>query len=188
MYYKGTIFIGFALLLSACGNDIPDKVNESQSDELYQPIEYTEDDGKKEGNQIPTGEDQYFKRTSQDEMRETKYSKTNRSHDNAFNNEESMAITQEVNELKEITMTQAFTNGEKAYVAVMVNPYDWRDEDIEEKILEKAQAVTDLPVVVYTNINSWEKKKDVNARRAADEAPDKVRERIRDFFKENEEE
>ncbi|MCP3025554.1 YhcN/YlaJ family sporulation lipoprotein [Halobacillus sp. A5] len=188
MYYKiGCLFL-LVLALSGCTNDVPDKTEESQSEELYQPIEYSEDEGKKEGSQIPTGEDQFFKRSSQDEMRESKYSETTRGHDNSFNNEESMAITQEVNELKEVTMTQAFTNGEKAYVAVMVNPYDWRDEDIEEKVLEKAEGVTDLPVVVYTNINSWDKKKDENARRAADEAPDKVRERIRDFFKENEEE
>ncbi|WP_101844426.1 YhcN/YlaJ family sporulation lipoprotein [Halobacillus sp. Marseille-P3879] len=187
MYRRCGLLIVMLATMGACTNDVPDKTEESQSEELYQPIEYTEDEGIPKGEQIPTGEDQFFKRSSQQEMRNSKYSKTTPGHDNAFNNEESMAITEEVNELKEVTMTQAFTNGEKAYVAVMLNPYDWRDEDIEEKVLKKAESVTDLPVVVYTNVNSWDKKKDENARKGADEAPDKIRERIRDFFKDNEE-
>lgn len=178
---------GCGIILMACSGDVPEKTEESQSEELYQPIEYTEDDGSVQSEEIPTGEDQYFKRSTQEENKETKYSETNRSHDNDFNNEESMLITQKVNELKEITLTQAFTNGEKAYVAVMINPYDRRDKDIEEKVMEKASTVTDLPIVVYTNINVWDQKKDDNARIKAAEAPKALQERIQQFFNQNQE-
>ncbi|MCP3030439.1 YhcN/YlaJ family sporulation lipoprotein [Halobacillus sp. A1] len=183
--WKILIVILLAAVLSACKDDIPEKTNESQSDELYQPIEYTDEDKKPKGTQIPTGEDQFFKRSTQEEMRETKYSETTRSHDNAFNNEEAMLITQEVNELKEVTLSQAFTNGEKAYVAVMVNPHDYKDEKIAEKVLEKAEAVTDLPVVVYTNVSQWDRRKDEDARSRAAEAPEALKKQIKDFFNSN---
>ncbi|WP_173916023.1 YhcN/YlaJ family sporulation lipoprotein [Halobacillus sp. Marseille-Q1614] len=180
--------IGFltiaALSLMACNQDVPEK-EETAQEELYQPMEYSEDEGKKKGTQIPTGEDQYFKRSAQEEMKENKYSETTKSHDNPFNNEDAMLITEKVNELKEVTLTQTFTNGEKAFIAVKVNPTDRRDKDIEEKIIKKAETVTDLPIVVYTNINAWNQKKEEDNRRMATEAPEKIKQRISDFFSGN---
>ncbi|WP_179134030.1 YhcN/YlaJ family sporulation lipoprotein [Halobacillus massiliensis] len=178
------IFAVAVLSMTACAGNDHVKENNVQ-EELYQPMEYTEDKGEKKGTQIPTGEDQYFKRSYQEEMKENKYSETTRSHDNPFNNEDAMIITEKVNELKEVTLTQTFTNGEKAYIAVKVNPADRRDKDIEEKIIKKAETVTDLPIVVYTNLNAWNQKKEEANRQKAAEAPEKIKQKVSDFFSGN---
>ena len=89
---------------------------------------------------------------------------------------------EKVNELDEITMTQAFTTDDKAYIAVMINPYNNRDHTISERVRAKAQEVTDKKVVIWTNNNNWDNMKDVNARLKASKAPDEIRDRIVHFF------
>ncbi|MFD2926093.1 YhcN/YlaJ family sporulation lipoprotein [Halobacillus naozhouensis] len=171
------------IFLVACQADGPAKTgNESY---FYEPVEYGKEDAPKHEGKIPTGEENYFKRSTDEEMRDSKYSETNKSHDNDFNNEESMEITQAVNELTEVTQTQAFTNGERVYVAVMINPHDRRNGNVIKEVRQKVESMTDLPVTVYSNNSQWEDMKDLNARLKAQQMPKNLRERIKQFFQQN---
>lgn len=80
-------------------------------------------------------------------------------------------IMEKVNELEEVTMTQAFTDDKKVYLAVMINPYDRRDQSIPKKVEAKVKEITDKPIIIYTNNNNWDHMKDLNARLKASQAP-----------------
>ncbi|RWZ59956.1 hypothetical protein EQV77_01265 [Halobacillus fulvus] len=155
---------------------------QDDSEDFYEPVQYKADEGIKRRGQIPTGEDSYFKRSAEDEFRHSRYDETNKAHDNDFNNEESMTIMEKVNELDEVTLTQAFANDDHVYIAVMINPYNRRDHSIPEKIRAKVEPLTDKPITIYTNNNRWDNAKDLNARLNATQAPEKLKEKIRNFF------
>ncbi|WP_163526466.1 YhcN/YlaJ family sporulation lipoprotein [Halobacillus ihumii] len=171
------------MFLVACQADEPAETGKESY--FYEPVEYGKEDAPKQEGKIPTGEENYFKRRADEEMRDTKYSETNRSHDNDFNNEDSMEITQAVNEFKEVTQTQTFTNGERVYVAVMINPHDRRNGKVIKKIRQKVEPMTDLPVTIYSNNSQWEDVKDLNARSKAQQLPENLREKIKQFFQQN---
>lgn len=170
-----------SIIMFACQADETAEPKEEESSP-YQPLGYAQDGAIERRGQIPTGKDSYFKRTAEEEFRNAKYGETNRSHDNDFNNEDAMAVVEKVNELKEITMTQAYSTDDKVYVAVMINPYDMRDETIPGKIEAKVKQVTDKDLIVYTNNSSWDQMKNFNSRQDTSEAPKKIRERMRNFF------
>ncbi|ARI76943.1 YhcN/YlaJ family sporulation lipoprotein [Halobacillus mangrovi] len=159
--------------------------DKSQEESFYEPLEYSSDKAIERRGKIPTGKDSYFKRTAEDEFRNSKYGQTNRSHDNVFNDEEAMAIMEKVNELEEVTLTQAYSTDDHVYVAVMVNPYDRRDQSVTEKVQAKVKEITDKPISIYTNNNNWDHMKDMNARLKASKAPDDLKKRIKDFFNQN---
>ncbi|WP_226583343.1 YhcN/YlaJ family sporulation lipoprotein [Halobacillus litoralis] len=172
-----------SLLLIGCGTDETEKAAEpDERGDVYEPISYGNEGGIERRGQIPTGKDSYFKRTAEKEFRDAKYNATNRSHDNDFNNEDAMAVVEKVHELKEVTMAQAYSTDDYMYVAVMINPYDRRDQNIPKKIEDKVKEITDKKVTIYTNNNNWDHMKDMNARLKSSKAPDKVKERIRHFF------
>ncbi|MCA0982622.1 YhcN/YlaJ family sporulation lipoprotein [Halobacillus yeomjeoni] len=172
-----------ALFLTACNQGNQEEAeNKEENVTFYQPLEYTEGEAIERRGKIPTGKDSYFKRTAEEENRNAKYNKTNRSHDNDFNNEDAMAILDNINELKEVTMSQVFTTEDKVYVAVMINPYDRRNHSIPGKIQSKVEELTDKKVIIWTNNNNWDNMKDLNARLKASQAPEKVKNRIREFF------
>ncbi|CDQ18123.1 Sporulation lipoprotein YhcN/YlaJ (Spore_YhcN_YlaJ) [Halobacillus karajensis] len=169
-----------SLLMIACQ---PEEVPESkEEDSPYEPLGYAEDGGTERRGNIPIGKDSYFKRTAEEEHRKSKYNETNRSHDNDFNNEDAMAVVDKVNELKEVTTTQAFSTDDHMYVAVMINPYDLRDDSIPKKIEEKVREVSDKKLTVYTNNNDWDNMKNFNSRVNSSEAPERLKERVREFF------
>jgi|GEM_PF-5226677 len=171
------------LLMAGCSAQPNEKAEEETT--YYEPITYGGDPGIKRRGQIPTGEDSWFKRTAEEEFRNSKFKETNRGHDNAFNNEESMVIMEKVNELEEVTMTQAFTDDKKVYLAVMINPYDRRDQSIPKKVEAKVKEITDKPIIIYTNNNNWDHMKDLNARLKASQAPAQLKSEIREFFQQN---
>ncbi|MBA2173469.1 YhcN/YlaJ family sporulation lipoprotein [Halobacillus locisalis] len=175
------VILFFSFTLVACNNN-EEATDTGDNNDQYEPLQYGADEGIERRGQIPTGKDSYFKRTAEEEFRNSRYGQTNQSHDNAFNNEDAMDIMEKVNELDEITMTQAFTTDDKAYIAVMINPYNNRDHTISERVRAKAQEVTDKKVVIWTNNNNWDNMKDVNARLKASKAPDEIRDRIVHFF------
>lgn len=170
-----------SLSLVGCGEE--NITQEDKTEEFYEPLEYRSDNGIERRGQIPIGEDSYFKRTAEKQMRQSKYGETNRSYNNEFNNDESMKIVAEVNELKEVTLTQAFSTEDHIYIAVMVNPYDRRDHTITEKIQEKIEKMTNKPITIYTNNNNWDNMKDLNARVKASDAPKELKEKVLNFFK-----
>ncbi|UOR12175.1 YhcN/YlaJ family sporulation lipoprotein [Halobacillus amylolyticus] len=178
-----TISLLSGTFLSGCQAEEPAETGEGSY--LYEPVEYGDKEAEDHDGRIPTGEDSYFKRRTDEEMRNTKYNESNRSHDNDFNNEDAMEITHAVNEFDEVTQTQTFTNGERVYVAVMINPYDRRNGQVVNKVREKVESMTDLPVIVYSNNSQWEDMKDMNARLKATQAPENIRERVTNFFKQN---
>lgn len=166
--------------LIACNAE--ETLDQEKNTEEYEPMEYRAGDGVERRGQIPTGKDSYFKRTAEKEFRDTKYEESSRGHDNAFNNEDAMEVVEKVNELKEVTLTQAFTTDDKVYIAVMVNPYDNRDHSISERVRKKASEVTNKQAVIWINNNNWDNMKDLNARLKASKAPEDIKERILNFF------
>ncbi|WP_181349703.1 YhcN/YlaJ family sporulation lipoprotein [Thalassobacillus sp. CUG 92003] len=168
------------VLISGCGND---EAQENEKDnELYQPIEYRASEKEDEGT-IPYGNNRYQKRAERDEIRDSLYKETNRSHDNDFYNEESLQISEAINEIPEVTMTQAFSTDERVMIAVMIEPYKRRQNDIDDKIRAKAkEIVPDKKIVVYTNNSHWDQMKDLNARLKATKAPEDVQRKIKAFF------
>lgn len=169
-------------VLSACQSEEALEPGTS-SGEIYEPISYGEVEDPERRGQIPTGKDSYFKRTAEKDFRNARYGETNRSHDNDFSNEDAMAVVEKIHEIKEVTMAQAYSTDEDMYIAVMINPTDRRDTDVTEKIKKKAGELTDKKLTIYTNNNNWDHMKDLNARLNAAEAPDRVKERIREFFR-----
>lgn len=169
-----------SLTLMACNVD--EALEPEEHTEEYEPMEYRGDTGIERRGQIPTGKDSYFKRTAEKEFRDTKYKESSRARDNAFNNEDAMEVVEKVNELKEVTLTQAFTTDDKVYIAVMVNPYDNRDHTMSARVRAKAKEVTDKQAVIWINNNNWDNMKDLNARLKSSKAPDDIKERIAEFF------
>ncbi|UOQ93855.1 YhcN/YlaJ family sporulation lipoprotein [Halobacillus shinanisalinarum] len=183
MWKMITMFLLICIFLIACQAEEPAETGEGNY--LYEPVEYGGNEAQDHDGRIPTGEDSYFKRRTDEEMRNTKYNESNRSHDNDFNNEDAMEITHAVNEFDEVTQTQTFTNGERVYVAVMINPYDRRNGKVVNKIRQKVETMTDLEVVVYSNNSQWEDVKDMNARLKATQAPENIKEKVTNFFKQD---
>ncbi|MCA0969953.1 YhcN/YlaJ family sporulation lipoprotein [Halobacillus litoralis] len=183
MWKPATLSLLLALSLAACGSD--ETLDLEKNTDKYEPLEYRADEGIERRGQIPTGEDSYFKRSAEQDHLESKYQNTSRGRDNAFNNEDSMEIVEKVNELKEVTLTQAFTTNDKVYIAVMVNPYDYRNSTISERVQQKAEEVTDKQTVIWINNNKWDNYKDMNARLRASEAPDEIKDKIMHFFKQD---
>ena len=175
-----SIILLVSLTLMGCQSEESVEPQEEQSS--YEPLGYKGEDGIDRRGQIPTGKDSYFKRTAEEEFRNSRYNQTNRSHDNDFNNEDAMAVVEKVHELEEVTLAQAYSTDDHMYVAIMVNPYDRRDQSIPKKVEEKVREMTDKKVTIYTNNNNWDHMKDLNARLKSSEAPDRLKERIRDFF------
>lgn len=169
-----------SLTLLGCQSEESKEPQEEQSS--YEPLGYKEEGAIERRGQIPTGKDSYFKRTAEEEFRKSRYTQTNRSHDNDFNNEDAMAVVEKVHELEEVTMAQAFSTDDHMYVAIMVNPYDRRDQSIPKKVEKKVREMTDKKITIYTNNNNWDHMKNLNSRLKASEAPDRLKERIRDFF------
>ncbi|MGP4061583.1 YhcN/YlaJ family sporulation lipoprotein [Halobacillus sp. H74] len=169
--------------LLACQAEDTAEPEPKEEESFYEPLEYRADEGVQRRGKIPTGKDSYFKRTAEEEFRNSRYNQTNRSHDNDFNNEDAMEIVEKVHELEEVTMAQAFSTDDHVYVAVMVNPYDRRDQSVPEKIQTKVEELTDKKVTIYTNNNNWDHMKDLNSRLKASQAPDRLKNQIRDFFK-----
>ncbi|ELK45722.1 YhcN/YlaJ family sporulation lipoprotein [Halobacillus sp. ACCC02827] len=181
------LFIVFILIpgvLAACQTGKEETVPEPK-ESIYEPMEYQADEGTERRGKIPTGKDSYFKRTADEEFRQSKYQETNRSHDNDFNNEDAMRVVEKVNELDEVTMAQAFSTDDRMYVAVMINPYDRRNQSIPDKIEEKVAEVSDKKVTIYTNNNNWDHMKDLNSRLKASDMPDKWKNRFQSFFNQN---
>ncbi|UOQ46264.1 YhcN/YlaJ family sporulation lipoprotein [Halobacillus salinarum] len=184
MWKRTLIFLCASVLLSACQAKEPNAESD-HNETLYQPLEYRGDDKPEKKKQIPIGQDSYFKRSAEKEFNHAQYGETNKSHNNDFYNEESVAITKAVNTFDEVTMTQAFATDDHVYVAVMLNPRDYRDRKIANKIRRKVEGMTEKPVTVYTNTSNWDQMKDLNARLKASQAPNKLKKQVQDFFKMN---
>lgn len=179
--WKSMVVLLFAsLMIVGCQSE--EAKETKQEDPAYEPLGYGNDEGIERRGQIPTGKDSYFKRTAEEEFRNSRYNSTNRSHDNDFNNEDAMAVVEKVHELKEVTLAQAFSTDEHMYVAIMVNPDDRRDQSVPQRVEAKVRELTDKKVIVYTNNNNWDHMKDLNARLKASQAPDRLKEQIRNFF------
>ncbi|SFJ17010.1 Sporulation lipoprotein YhcN/YlaJ (Spore_YhcN_YlaJ) [Halobacillus dabanensis] len=174
--------VAFLVSLTLLGCQAEDSKELQEEKSSYEPLGYEEDGGIDRRGKIPTGKDSYFKRTAEEEFRKSQYNQTNRSHDNDFNNEDAMAVVEKVHELDEVTMAQAFSTDDHMYVAIMVNPYDRRDQSITEKVEGKVREMTDKKITIYTNNNDWDHRKNLNSRLKASEAPDRLKERIRHFF------
>ncbi|MFQ3542646.1 YhcN/YlaJ family sporulation lipoprotein [Halobacillus rhizosphaerae] len=181
--WKITVMLMIMCLpLIACNAKEPKETGENQGESLYQPLEYSGEKEETKKSRIPIGEDSYFKRSAEEEFNKAQYGKTNQAHNNDFYNEESIAITKAVNKFDEVTMTQAFETDDQVYVAVMLNPSDYRDRTIANKIRKKVEGMTDKPVTLYTNTSNWDQMKDLNSRLKASQAPDKLKENIKNFF------
>ncbi|MFD1018889.1 YhcN/YlaJ family sporulation lipoprotein [Thalassobacillus hwangdonensis] len=180
----GLLMVVSLFILGGCGQD--DQAQEKQQNDtenLYQPMKSGEQNDEVETPDPDYGNRPYHKRDETREIRNTQYGESNRSHDNGFYNEESLRITEAVNEIKEVTMTQAIATEDRIMVAVMINPYDQRDHSVAQKVRHKVEKMANgKKVYVYTNNNRWDHMKDLNARLKAEQAPGKVKEQINEFI------
>ncbi|MBM7554635.1 YhcN/YlaJ family sporulation lipoprotein [Thalassobacillus pellis] len=172
------------LLVITSGCNTADETRQEDQQNIYESVTDDREQGVQQDYRPRHGAPNLFKQEEEEEMKNAEHEKTNRGHDNDFYNEQSLAITREVNEMKEVVMTQAIATENRVMVAVMLDPYSRRDRSVKRLIRERVDAMTDVEeIYVYTNYSKWDEMKNLNARVRAAQAPEKVKEEINQFLK-----
>lgn len=90
----------------------------------------------------------------------------NTTYSDYFYSEDSKKVSEAVNELDEVNISQVMVTEEHVVVSVMLNRYEYSAnmEEITEKIVNRAeQVIPNKEVIVYTDDIYWKKMRDLNS-------------------------
>ncbi|PAV28927.1 hypothetical protein CIL05_13160 [Virgibacillus profundi] len=102
----------------------------------------------------------------------------------AFTNEESMKISKQLKEKKEIVQAQVASTDDRIIVAVILS--EQTDPDIKQMIeSEVSKTVSDKQIIVYTDEVHWDHMKNLDARLGSEKREFDIEDYIDDFIKRN---
>ncbi|MCT2537978.1 YhcN/YlaJ family sporulation lipoprotein [Aquibacillus koreensis] len=102
-----------------------------------------------------------------------------------FYNEESQKVSEAVNKIEAVSITQVFSTEDQIFVSPLLEQTEYKDQDDVDRIVEQVrkqvrQIVPDKEIVIYTDDIYWNEMRNINARNV--ENPDEARDYIQDFI------
>ncbi|MGJ9457087.1 YhcN/YlaJ family sporulation lipoprotein [Oceanobacillus sp. CF4.6] len=176
------LFVLMIFIFAACNGE-EQNTSEQSNEESVQPMHYDDKNRDIYNVQEPSiGQRGGYPQSEQKGVNSSDFSK----YSDAFTNEESIRITEELKKRKDIIQAQVASTDDRIIVAVMLREHFDRQipDDIEENVREIVPQ-TDKEIIVYTDDIQWDRMKDFDARLQSKNMGEGMENVIEDLFQIN---
>ncbi len=177
---KSICFILLFMLLIGCNAE--NETSEQRKDDVVQPIHFepkTDANNRYESKQPSIGERGGYPQSKQEGVNASDFTH----YSDAFTNEESARITEELSKQKDIIQAQVASTEDRIVVAVILREHF--NHDVTQNIKQEVREIipnTDKQVIVYTDDIEWDRMKNLDARLRAKNNGDDLETFIEDLF------